>query len=226
MPQTVELDRLFAEQGLPHEPRQARSRARLRAIFAAAAALFEEQGYGGATMTSIAERAGMSVGTLYFYFRDKRQILLTMLATKLREYPRLGTVDPEALLRDARAYLHAELRAAYPYSRVYYSLSRAVGELAFQDEPFRRLSDEIVAVVQDQLRQIILLGRNAGLTHADLDVDETAHTLALVVYGFYSLVPNPSQVSEEAFNRSHRAAADMVYRAIFAAPAGRGGRVL
>lgn len=210
------LSTLFADQDVPHEPQQARGRARREAIFEAAAVLFEEKGYGGTTTKEIAERAGMAVGTLYFYFRDKRQILLTMLASQLQQYARLGTIDRDELLRDPRAYLHRELRTAYPYNRVYYSLTVAVAELIYQDEPFRRLHTELGKLVYRQMHDIISYGQEAGLTHLGLDGEETAHALTVMVYGFYNFLPNPARVSEDDFLRRHAAASDMVYRAIFA----------
>lgn len=57
------------------QPRQARARETARAILQAAAALLAERGYGGVTTNAIAERAGVSIGSLYQYFPDKGAIL-------------------------------------------------------------------------------------------------------------------------------------------------------
>lgn len=59
-------------------PRQARAQETVRAIVQAAAALLAERGYGGLTTNAIAERAGVSIGSLYQYFPDKRAILLVL----------------------------------------------------------------------------------------------------------------------------------------------------
>lgn len=61
------------------EPRQDRSRATVDAILEAAADVFERSGYDGTTTDSVAERAGVSIGTLYQYFPTK-DALLTKLA--------------------------------------------------------------------------------------------------------------------------------------------------
>ncbi len=58
------------------KPRQARSRATWDAIVEAAAQVLERDGPAGFNTTSVAERAGVSIGTLYQYFPDKQAILL------------------------------------------------------------------------------------------------------------------------------------------------------
>jgi AcrR family transcriptional regulator len=60
-------------------PQQERSSRRLTGFLHAAAELFVEVGYEGATMTAIAERSGSSIGALYNYFPDKQAIALTLL---------------------------------------------------------------------------------------------------------------------------------------------------
>lgn len=56
-------------------PRQARSRATFEAMVRACAELLEEHGYGALTTNHIAERAGVSIGTLYEYFDDKEVVV-------------------------------------------------------------------------------------------------------------------------------------------------------
>lgn len=59
-------------------PTQARSKATVEAILAAAAQVFERRGYAGATTDRIAERAGVSVGSLYQYFPNKDAVLVAL----------------------------------------------------------------------------------------------------------------------------------------------------
>lgn len=59
-------------------PSQARSKATVEAILVAAAQVFRRQGYAGATTDRIAERAGVSVGSLYQYFPNKDAILVAL----------------------------------------------------------------------------------------------------------------------------------------------------
>jgi len=56
-------------------PSQERARRTVAAIYDAAAHVFTEIGYAEATTDQIAERAGISIGTLYHYFSGKEAIL-------------------------------------------------------------------------------------------------------------------------------------------------------
>ena len=59
-------------------PAQARSRATVEAILVAAAKVLQRQGYAATTTDRIAERAGVSVGSLYQYFPNKDAILVAL----------------------------------------------------------------------------------------------------------------------------------------------------
>ncbi|HEY2050130.1 MAG TPA: helix-turn-helix domain-containing protein [Caulobacteraceae bacterium] len=56
-------------------PRQARSRATWEVIVEAAAQVLERRGLAGFNTNAVAERAGVSVGSVYRYFSDKHAIL-------------------------------------------------------------------------------------------------------------------------------------------------------
>lgn len=60
------------------KPTQARSRATVDAILTAAAQVLQVKGYAGATTDRIAERAGVSVGSLYQYFPNKDALLVAL----------------------------------------------------------------------------------------------------------------------------------------------------
>jgi AcrR family transcriptional regulator len=60
-------------------PSQARARETVKAIMQAAAELIAARGYAAATTNKIAERAGVSIGSLYQYFPNKTAILVRLL---------------------------------------------------------------------------------------------------------------------------------------------------
>ncbi|MDI2128349.1 TetR/AcrR family transcriptional regulator [Yinghuangia seranimata] len=61
--------------GLRKKPQQARSRARVEAIFAAATDILGKDGVEGLTMRRLAAEAGVPSGTLYQFFEDKPAVL-------------------------------------------------------------------------------------------------------------------------------------------------------
>src|SRR5262249_60839571 len=64
---------------MPADPKQARSKQTKEKIVQAAIKLFEERGYEKTTSNDIAADAGVSVGGIYVYFTDKRQVWLTIV---------------------------------------------------------------------------------------------------------------------------------------------------
>lgn len=66
-------------------PVQARSEATVAAILEATAQVLEERGYEGATTGRIAERAGVSVGSLYQYFPTKDAIVAELVERHFAE---------------------------------------------------------------------------------------------------------------------------------------------
>jgi len=69
-PQVIEIKR--------RKPRQARAEETVSAILEAAAQILEKGGLAAFNTNAVAERAGVSVGTLYQYFADKGAILKTL----------------------------------------------------------------------------------------------------------------------------------------------------
>ena len=60
-------------------PRQQRARFTVAAILEAAAAVIDEEGWPQASTNRIAERAGVSIGSLYQYFPNKEAILAQLM---------------------------------------------------------------------------------------------------------------------------------------------------
>jgi len=88
-------------------PRQARSRATYDSILEAAAQVLARDGAAALTTNRVAERAGVSIGTLYQYFPDKAAIVL---AAARRELAAPGFLtQPKALMEALVAMLESLL---------------------------------------------------------------------------------------------------------------------
>ena len=66
-------------------PSQERSRKTMAAIYEAATNIFASSGYAEATTDQIAQRAGVSIGTLYNYFPSKESILYGLWEKHVQE---------------------------------------------------------------------------------------------------------------------------------------------
>jgi AcrR family transcriptional regulator len=58
---------------------QERARVTRASIVDGAAAVFEEVGYGSASLSTVAERAGVTKGALYFHFKSKEDLALAVI---------------------------------------------------------------------------------------------------------------------------------------------------
>ncbi len=79
---------------------------RRKQILDAALAVFSKKGYGEATIPDIAREGGIAVGTIYNYYPSKRDILVSVLASRVLSEPfmRLMEQPPEA---DDRAFFRS-----------------------------------------------------------------------------------------------------------------------
>jgi AcrR family transcriptional regulator len=82
-------------------PVQERSRETVQAILEAAAQVFERHGYAAGTTNRVAERAGISIGSLYQYFPNKDAILVALVHRHLAEATAALQPHTERLTRGA-----------------------------------------------------------------------------------------------------------------------------
>lgn len=70
---------------MPTDVKEIVTEARRRQIIEAAAGLFAEKGFYRATTKEIADAAGVSEGTIYNYFKNKEDLLFSMMQTLIME---------------------------------------------------------------------------------------------------------------------------------------------
>ncbi len=125
-------------------PVQRRSTATVEAIVEAAAQVFERHGYAAGTTNRIADRAGVSIGTLYQYFPNKDAILVALIERHLDEGIAMLTPVFTDLLEHpppVRAGLERLLDALLALHRHQPRLHRVLFEEAPRPAPLRRRLD-------------------------------------------------------------------------------------
>ena len=205
---------LLADLDLPRQPRQARSRAKRDAILAAGAQLFAERGYDATTTNDIAAAAGVSIGTVYAYFRDKRQIFLSLFAGNIETIQALVAAfqdwgaDPRRTIRQA-------LAEALPYDAAAFALQRAWATLQHRDPELAGIGEQADRVFHEQFVAAARVAAAEGRTWPDLDIDATSWAVTQLLDQVWHTQLDPRRLSEAEFTRRRDALADLVYRSLF-----------
>lgn len=143
------------------QPRQQRSRATWGAILDAAAQLFGESGYAATTTNKVADRAGVSIGSLYQYFPDKDALLLALAERHIGEATQVLVAEFVALERD-RPDLECTLTRLIDAVVALHRQDPAMHRLLFDQTPrtpelagrLRDLERQLGAAVSAQLQRL------------------------------------------------------------------------
>ena len=90
-----------------------------RRILEAASALFRSQGYGATHIEQIAESAGLSVGTLYNYYKNKGDLLVAIVSIEVHDVLAAGAALVKNPPDDVALALDALVAIYYDHSLVY-----------------------------------------------------------------------------------------------------------
>lgn len=147
-------------------PPRSRDRSERRAeILRLALDLFSRKGYTGTTMAEIATAAGLAVGTLYKFFKDKNDLYQALLSETVHDFEtRLITVlkseGPPIERLNRFIDLGSQLFVEHlPMTRVYFSQTAAAflfASAGLEDESFlsyRRIVDSVADVCADAVRR-------------------------------------------------------------------------
>jgi AcrR family transcriptional regulator len=154
-------------------PRQVRAQDTIEIIFEATARILQRQGRAALNTNYIAECAGISVGTLYQYFRNKEAILVAMARRELADdEARVITALTEPS-KDGETDL---LRLAIRVLIAPYCKRREARRVAFETLISEGLGDEMGNAVQKVAQKVgaeshrLLPGRAAPVSPASLFV--------------------------------------------------------
>jgi AcrR family transcriptional regulator len=166
------------------DPKQARSKKTKEKIIQAAIQLFQERGYEGTTSNEIASAAGVSVGSFYAYFADKRQLLLTVfdrLADELFKNVFEGLTPSHLFDEDLRPVVRQAVARSIEEKQKLAGLHRVISEMVLKDEDFAARRKAMLDRAISKLNELFTLGTKAGLMW-ELDIEAAAFVVNRVVF--------------------------------------------
>lgn len=141
------------------EQKKAESR---RRILEAAREVFFRDGFMGANLDEVAEKAGVAKGTLYRYFESKAELYVAVLAhngaifeRKMRDTISPELSPPDQIRRTARFYLDHYIENR-DYFQIFWAIENqpVIGELPpGVVEEVARLWEQCVAIVEEVIEQ-------------------------------------------------------------------------
>jgi AcrR family transcriptional regulator len=156
------------------EPKQDRAVKTRETILYAAAEVFDEFGYSGASISKIMERAHVTQGGMYFHFKSKLGLAQAVLAQQQKSVaPPPSSAGLQAVI-DLTFFLAEELRRNV--------LFRASVRLAVEQGDFGMRDDTAYREWVEQLYVLLCEARERGELLRDVDERE----LANVLVGAYS----------------------------------------
>lgn len=177
------------------QPKQSRSSELVGAILAAAAQVLAREGAHRFTTARVAERAGVSVGSLYQYFPNKAAILFRLQRDEWRQtsdvlcgiLEDVGTPPLERL----RALVHAFIRSECDEAAMRLALSDAAP--LYRNEPEAQAAKASARVtIQPFMREVLPMATDATRTLAG---ELVAATFAAVGKRFSETPRTPEEVA-------------------------------
>jgi len=174
----------------PVTRRESNRQRRREAILAMAHAMFAESGYGGTTMSDIAQRLGGSKGTLWNYFPSKEQLFVAVVDRAAETFrARLATAlrhdgDHTAALRRFCEQFLATVSA--PDGIALHRM--AVGECRRFPETGRVFHERAQRRTQSMLADYLGRLQGRGLLRDSPPLEAARHLIALTMSGAYQQV--------------------------------------
>jgi len=190
------------------EPQQSRSRATKEKILDAAYKLFSEKGYYQTTTNHIARAAGLSIGSLYAYYKDREEILSDLLVrfdSSLNKA--LDELSDET--QACRSDIHAWIRLVIERMT---RLQEAMKALNKQLRSLRYTSPKVDKVLRQQRNREIGIINTYLTSNRTLVAVEDLETAAFIVLGLIEVAVDEMVFSDDG--RDHARILEATVQAI------------
>ena len=147
-------------------------------ILQAALTCFADKGYHRATMDDIVAQSGLSKGTLYWHFKSKKELFISLLNWLVFDFGEEAFVCPDSISASDKIHTIAMLfvdrfEQIIPFTKVILDFWAQT----FDDEQVQQMFDSLLQHFQEQLGLIIAEGTARGEFRA---VNESQVALALM----------------------------------------------
>lgn len=139
---------------MPRTPMQSRSKEKKRKLIVAGMKLFSDNGFHKTSVSEIAENAGVSVGSFYGYFKDKKDLLIEVSQAYGNSIIRgiYGNISDEApITEDGTAILKFIVNSAKQAHTLSAELHREMLALKNRDHEMAKLDKRITITFQNEL---------------------------------------------------------------------------
>ena len=157
--------------------RQARALATRQAVLRAAAEVFDQRGYAGATMAEILTHAAVTKGALYFHFSSKEELALAVIeeqSTWLASWQPTSESPVQTLI---------DLGYAFAGALQQDPLVRGSIRLTIEHGSFTQPQITAYRGWSDAARALLQHAMEAGELHPGLDIDGAADLIVAAVTG-------------------------------------------
>jgi len=205
------IDRLagFFSQQIPMDIKTKRK----EDIFAAALLCFTERGYAETSISSIAQRAGISKGGIFHYFKTKRELFLELFLHRVKQFSeQLRSSFQQASGPDDRLkILMHETGQLLEKNEAFYRFCLEFLSMGARDHEIRKVMTDFYADTLEIFQLIVNEGIDTG-RFQPIDAKKVARILYFVVMGafftFFSVNPDFDLSDQASFQ------ADFMLKAI------------
>ena len=172
---------------------------RLESLFRAAAARFGEDGYSETTMESIAEEAGVSKGTLYYYFDSKEELFFELLRNWIEEFEdRWGGMSDGGSPVEELTKFHGAMMATVDEIASFGKLMLEFWANASRKKKLENILNELLQEYRQRTAEVIETGIEEG-TFREVDPWEASSALVASYDGLWFhwlLAPDSFELKE------------------------------
>jgi AcrR family transcriptional regulator len=184
-------------------PHTAHGEAQRQALARAAYQIIAESGFEGLRTRDVAERVGVNIATLHYYFATKEDLIRGVVELLAHEFatfrapdqPPLEELSPREGLRSELEDVRSQIKTRRDTYVVLFELYMR----SLRDPQIREMLREMDAGWREHLESLLIAGVRAGEFPADLDIHTTSAVLIAFSKGIaMQLLSDPESVPAQS----------------------------